>query len=469
MPRDLDTVLSGPARRRAGRSWRWARWLLVWAAVAAIAVKFVVPRALVSYDLFRARRAIGELELTEALAWLHATESRAPNSAKAQFLLGAVYRRSGAFRPARQHLERSLALGYSRKDVERQEWMLRFQMGNITEMEPFLRKLLERKVSNELTEDIYEAMVLGYMADHRVPEAGSVSDLWVRLHPESVRARLTRATMYDAVLSTEKLQSELREILRIDPRRVRQRLRLAQLLLDQKRVDEALVECELCREQAPDDPNVGARLGACYFHLGRPDEAKRELELALTPRLEPTARMGALTILGHIASSEHDFEAAKRYCKEALDLRPYDATAAYGLGLALSKLGEDQLAQKYLKRSQRLLELDQRQVEINLELMRRPDDLPLRLEMARLMVDQGRHSDAAAWMQSVLRYDPKCREAGELLADFYEKHGKHELAQEVLDAAAETVAIETADGAKAVSAAGNDQPLLDLIQAKPGS
>ncbi|HUY37133.1 MAG TPA: tetratricopeptide repeat protein [Pirellulales bacterium] len=449
---------AGAAERRTGRRegrWRRAIWMLALVTVfGVIAGKFLAPRAFVAYDLYQARRAMALVHPTEALSWLQAAERREPDRAEVQFLLGAVYRRSGAFRPARQHLERALALGYSRKEVERQDWMMLFQMGHVSEVEPLLTKLLERGVSDELAEDVYEAMVIGYLSDHRVREAGVFSDYWIGWRPDSLRARLMRAYMYEGVFNLEKLQSELGEVLRIDPRRVTQRLRLVKMLLDQKQVNEALAECEICREHAPGDPRVSVRLGICHYQLGRLDEAKRELESALAASLEPSSRLEALMILGQIASAAHDFELARRCCQEALELRPYDGTAAYGLGLALSKLGQNELARQYLESSKRLMEQGQRLAEIDQELIKNAADVGLRLEMARIMLDQGRRPDAAAWMQTVLRYDPKCREAHELLAEFYEEHAKPELAQAHREALADMAASESAGAVGGTEAAG---------------
>ncbi len=456
-----------------GRHWRRALWLLAsLAIVVAMTVKFLGPSVLVAYDLRQTRSALAEVDLPGALNWLRAAELRAPDRADVQFLLGVVYRRSQVYLLARRHFERALALGYSRRQIERQEWMLLFQMGYTRDVEPLLKKLLERDPGDELAEDIYEAMVLGYLADHRVPDAGYCTDHWVEWRPESVRARLVRLYMYEVVSDSTKLQTELREILRIDPGRVAQRLRLAKMLLDLKRVDEALAECETCRKQAPNDPRVSVGLGACHFQLGRIDEAKREMESALANPLDPPSRLEALTVLGQVASAEHDFELARRCCTEALELRPHDATAAYGLGVALSRLGQNELAQEQLKQSQQLLDQDRRVSEINRALIKSPENVQLRLEMARIIAEQGPMANAAAWMQSVLRYDPNCREAHQLLATFFEEHGKPDLAQVQREALAETATQGDADvteAAGAIDAAGaiEDRRSLPGPQSSP--
>jgi len=461
-------TFGGVERRGAGAGWRLAKWLAVFVALVAIAAKFLGPRAFVSYDLYQARRAVDACDLADAMNWLRAAETRAPDHAEAHFILGVVCRRMAAFLPARRHLERSLALGYPRREVEQQDWMLRFQMGQVRDTEPLLQGMLDRGGSDELAEDVFEAMTLGYMNVHRTRDAYLCLQHWEEWRPDSLRARLVGAYLYDAMQDTDRLQAALREVLRIEPRRIAQRLRLAQTFLEAKRVDDALAECEICRKQAPGDRRVSVTLGACYFQLGRTDEAQRELKLALTASLplEPMFQLEALTTLAQIASANNDFESAKRYCQGVLERRPYDATAVYGLGMALSRLGEQESAQEYFDRSQRLLEQESRRVDIQHELVRNPDSVELRLEMARILVDQERNAEAAAWMLSALEVDPTCREARQLLAEFYDQHGKPELAQAQRDAAAELEAIDASDGGEAASVTGDPRP---ISSGPPGS
>ncbi|HEV3004546.1 MAG TPA: tetratricopeptide repeat protein, partial [Pirellulales bacterium] len=193
----------------------------------------------------------------------------------------------------------------------------------------------------------------------------------------------------------------------------------------------------------------------CHFQLGNLEDAKREFEAALAAQLEPAGRLLALSKLGEIASGDCDAESAARYYDEALKLRPHDAAAAYGLGTALRKLGKRELAETMLHRSQVLMQQDDRLADVNELLTKNPGDVKLRLEVARIMVDQGRQADAATWMLSVLRYDPAQRDAHELLAEFYESHGKPDVARRHRNALSTAVA-ET--GAKAAEAAPAAQP-----------
>ncbi|HEV3023410.1 MAG TPA: tetratricopeptide repeat protein [Pirellulales bacterium] len=402
--------------------------LLVAAALAFVAW-WAAPGALVRYDVLRARRALAELEPDEACRWLQAAEARSPERAEVHYLLGSAHRRARRYRPAKQCFERAERLGWSKRDLERERMMMTFQMGQVERAEPYLRKLLEQDCGDEVAEDIYEALVMGYLTEFRVSEASTCLTYWVEWRPDSVRARVWRAQFYGSMHDEGKLQAELREVLRIDPGRLGERMWLAQSLVDQNQVEAALAECEIGRRQAPVDPRVSLVLGLCRFKQGRQDEAQRELEAAAAKIADPPRKLQALVLLGQIASAEGDYERAVRHYEAATQCNPGDASAEYGLGTALSNLGNPQGGEPHLKRSHELERQLNRLNEISSALVKDIENVELRLEASHIALDQGRKNDAAVWMLSALRYDPMRREAHEFLADYYQAHGEVDLAQ----------------------------------------
>ena len=399
------------------------------ALTLGLAVKFLGPYVLIGYDISQARRALAKLAWRDALDWLHAAQSRQPERAETEFLLGTVYRRSGLLRPAREHLERARALGYSPREVKRQELMLLFQMGDIGAAESSLTKMLARGGNDDMAEEIYEAMAVGYLTEHRAQEAATTLSHWIVWRPESMSARLLRVHLFGAMNDSNQLEAELREILRIDPGRIAQRLALVDHLRNKKQIEEAIAECEVCRKQAPDDHRVSVQLGLCHYELGQLDEARRELDPAATLVVDLGLKMQGLVRLGQLASDAKDWEGAVNYYTKAVQARPCDMAANYGLGLALSRWGKLELAERHLERSRVLSSQDERMDDINLLLVRDAENVELRLEAARILQDQGRKADAAAWMMSVLRHAPRRREAHEFLAEFYDEKGRADLAQ----------------------------------------
>ncbi|HEV3023407.1 MAG TPA: tetratricopeptide repeat protein, partial [Pirellulales bacterium] len=231
------------------------------------------------------------------------------------------------------------------------------------------------------------------------------------------------------------LETNLREVLRIDPGHLTARLMLVDYLLSAKRVAEAQQECETCRKQAPDDPRVGIELGLYHFQMGQMGEARREIEGAIERVSDANLGMQGLITLGQIAAAEQDWQRAVEHYTRAVHLRPFDGVATYSLGTALSKLGKGDEAAKYVERYKLLAKQNEEIAEINGALVKDTANVDLRIKMAGILFEQGRKADAATWMLSALRYDPQRREAHELLAEFYEEAGKLELAQQHRDAA----------------------------------
>jgi tetratricopeptide (TPR) repeat protein len=409
--------------------------VLIALAALALAAYWAGPGALVSYDLSRARRALADLDPDEACAWLQATADRTPEKAEIHYLLGCAHRRARHYREAEQSFRRAETLGWSQKDLERQRMMMTFQMGDVDAAAPYVAELLKQGCDDATAEDLYEVLVMGYFAEFRISEGSVCLANWIAWRPQSVRVRIWRAQFYASMLDVEDLRAELREILRIDPRRVKERMWLAQSLLDDNNVDAALVECELARRQAPGDPLVSLVLGLCHVKQGHQDEARRELESAVAGVLEPRRRLQGLAALAQIALASGDYEEAARQYEEATRCVPNDAAAEYGLGTTLAKLGKNEAAETHLQRSRDLETQADQLNEINSALMDAPDNARLRLEAARIMIDQGRRTDAAVWMSAALRYDPNLSEAHAFLVSYFDEQGEAALAQRHRNAA----------------------------------
>jgi tetratricopeptide (TPR) repeat protein len=414
---------------KMSKSWRrWCLGALVAVVPLSLLGAWFGPAVVVEFDLHRARRAIARNDFSDALAWLHAAEARDAERADVQFLLGVINRRAEKYLPATRNFERALALGWSKREVLAQRAMLRFQMGFIGDAGHHLAKLLDRGCDEALAEEIYEAMVIGYLAEYRVGEAMAILQRWLAVRSNSVRAHVLLANLYGAMADPEHMQAELREVLRLDPGLIHERLWLAQSLREGNRVEEALAECEVCRRQAPRDADVMLGTGLCHFQLGHPKEAQPELEAAVAKGLNPQHRLQALVALGQIAMDDSQFEQAARYYERAVETVPADSAAEYGLGTALSKLEKRDMAEPHLRRWRVLETQTARLAEINRLLAISADDVPMRLEAAGILQSQGYKSEAAQWMMSVLRYNPRQREAHELLAQYFEEQGKSDLA-----------------------------------------
>jgi tetratricopeptide (TPR) repeat protein len=416
---------------------RWGLLLCV-VALTSLAAWRLAPAALVQLDLYRTHRAIAKYDLARAFACLHKAQARDPEKPEVQYLLGAINRRLGQYAQARDHLDRAESLGWSPHDLQRQRAMIRFQMGYIPATESFLIGLLERRNTDDNAEEIYEVLAGGYLSEYRYQEARACLQLWMQWRPESLSARSLFAALLAAEHDDERLEAELREILRIDPDRVHERLWLAQILLDRNEVELARAQCEAAQRSSPRDPRVLLGLGLCDNKLGRIEEARRYLESAMASpmarAMEPRQQCLGYLTLGQLASHEQDVESARRWYEAAVKVMPTGPAAEYGLGTVLAQLGEAELAEPHFERSKQLTQWAERLTEINQQLRHSAANVELRLEAAKISLNQGQKAESAKWMISALKYDPACRDANAMLADFYDEKGRPDLAKRHRDA-----------------------------------
>jgi Tfp pilus assembly protein PilF len=146
--------------------------------------------------------------------------------------------------------------------------------------------------------------------------------------------------------------------------------------------------------------------------------------------MEAPDRTQALLTLGQIASDGHDYERAAKCFEEATVLNPQISAPIFGLANALAKLGREAEAKIQLERSRVLEEQQERLQDIRRALLVDTANTRLRVEAAEILEAQNDHATAANWMLSALRYDPDLRAAHELLAEFFEREGKKELARQ---------------------------------------
>ncbi|HEV3005398.1 MAG TPA: hypothetical protein VGX78_13110, partial [Pirellulales bacterium] len=172
---------------RSGLKRRWGGVGLLLALGAVFTARPLWVRTAVLVDLQQARRALAQSDLNRAHDWLQAALERQPDNAELHYLLARVYRRDTLYLRAKEQLERAAALGWPQDDLELQRTMLLFQMGDIREAE--LTALLARGVDDELAEEVYDALMTGYMTEYRMQDADRCLEHWVAWQPRSVAAR----------------------------------------------------------------------------------------------------------------------------------------------------------------------------------------------------------------------------------------------------------------------------------------
>ncbi len=111
-------------------------------------------------------------------------------------------------------------------------------------------------------------------------------------------------------------------------------------LINEEKYDEALEIFQKFLEKYPEVYQVHLNIGTCYLKKGDLDKAEAEFKLVLEKTIEthadykkdPQASLRALTGLGEVFIQKEEFEEARKYFTQALDISPEDEVAAYNVG-----------------------------------------------------------------------------------------------------------------------------------------
>jgi Flp pilus assembly protein TadD len=413
------------------RGQRWRRFvsaLLLLAAFAALA-----PYAWRQWQflscLKAARYALAQFAAENARTELADAQVIRPDSPEVEYLLGVANRKAGNIGDVRAHLERAMQLGWPKKDVRFQLTLLAFQSGD-RNAEYDLRQSILRPMDDDIAEQIYESLALGYLAEYRVSDAMTVLAYWTEWRPDRIRPRLLRAEVYDLTNQRRQQEEEYRKALETDPDSYAAHLGLGHVLQSNRDSEQALTHFRYCHQVWRDDPVAGLGVAACLQELGKLAEAKQVLSEMRTQKLLPhPQRAVALSELGEMAEQDRDLEAAIKLLSEAAELDPYNPRWHYQLGICLAKTGHKEEAKRHTQRSQELDRLHERRSDVEQEILGAPDDPEIRYELGDILGKLGKAKPSAAMMLAALRCDPTHRGAHAALARYYEEIGRNDLAE----------------------------------------
>src|SRR5438445_13584714 len=126
--------------------------------------------------------------------------------------------------------------------------------------------------------------------------------------------------------------ADYHKALELNPDLILVRLRVAEMLLEDKLAPEALPHLERLYRQAPDRPDVQARLGMCRYYQNQTGEARRLMEAAVVQLPNDPA---LLIHLAKLDLQEGRAAEAEKWLRRLLQVDPSDTEALYNLASAL--------------------------------------------------------------------------------------------------------------------------------------
>jgi tetratricopeptide (TPR) repeat protein len=197
--------------------------------------------------------------------------------------------------------------------------------------------------------------------------------------------------------------------LRQDPGSTQTLLDLADLLIEMERWDEAGEKIRRAIELAPEDPASHFCYGRWLLHRGRDEQAIASLKRAL--QLDPTFP-GAHLLLGELHHRRDELPDARQHLRAELMLRPEEQQILMDLANLLLDVGEARAAVACLKRLTQL----------------NPDSTFAWQNLGVAQCFRARYQDGIAACQEALRLDPRNVSASYNLALAYSKISEWDLA-----------------------------------------
>jgi Tfp pilus assembly protein PilF len=401
-------------------------WLLA-ASSAMFAISF--GNLSFSYGLAAARRALHEGNASLALSVLETLADRGAQSPEWQLLRIRALSSAGYLADAEKLLAEAQASGWDPADLKREALLLKARRGDVKKVEPQLVELLAAGASDEIAEEVYEAMAQGYWASYHAGEALECLDFWRRWQPQNLVPRLWIAEIYERTERPDQAIAEYREILELDPKRTDLLAKVGDLLLKKRELAEATDAFERCLASSPESADALLGLAECRRRQSLNDEVKDLLYDALTLDLSPSQVGRALGILGALALEDREHARAVWLLHESIQVDSNEPATHTSLAAALAALGQTELAATERQHARDTSDRRSRLVRTTRKVLEEPANPDLRCEVGLIRFEQGVWDEGADWLKTALEIDPQHRAAHEGLVKYYEHVGDLEQAQ----------------------------------------
>ena len=302
------------------------------------------------------------------------------------------------------------------------------RLGRLAEAEPILRRLFLRCSGDRSRDpDLDQALAKCYIETFQLRAAEAVVRRWVADAPTDPQAHYWTADLKrrNTDVDPATLIAEYEHVLKLEDQHDQARIALAELYLKAHRNSDSEREYAIHLNRHPDDVEACLGMGQIAAEDGRTEEAIQFLDRAI--KLAPRDYR-PLVERARIESQRGRFAKSLEFFDKAVELDVVDPEVRYQRSLVLTKLGRIDDARKEQEVMVRLRK-DKENLDHLLEGLRKsPKDTELQHQAARWFFDHGHPEEGLRWAEKILRENSRHVETNRLLADHYEKQGKHGLA-----------------------------------------
>jgi tetratricopeptide (TPR) repeat protein len=334
-------------------------------------------------------------------------------------------RKAGDFEETERLLGRCIDLGGDAEAIYLEQLLVQVQRGRLSEAGP---QLVDRVLQNDPDSvAILEVLTLAYIQTYQLHIALECLKRWLEREPDRLEAWLLRGYLYERLQNNPEALASYQRAVELDPDNDDARLQLAGQLAHTTDVKAALAEFEYLRQKQGDTPPVLKGLAYCRRMMDQPDEARRLLESVLN---EHPRDWRALAERGRLALEYESAPEAEKWLRQAAAVAPHESDVIYSLCQCLRRLGKDQEAAEVLAKHERVEQDLAHMADLSSDIARTPHDPALRCEAGLLLLRNGLESEGLRWLESALVEDPRHAPTHQALADYYQRAGNSELAEQ---------------------------------------
>lgn len=410
-----EKAMPAPGRRSTRRR-KWLTW-----SILTVIILVVGCASLAQIGLWRGRVALEARQNKIAVYWLHVAGICWQRSAEWHFLSAIACRRAEDFEAVGEHLQKANELGWSIKELEREQTLALAQTAQFEKIRDDWAELFRTAGSDG--PEICLAYINFALSRFRLDEAEAVLEGWKHDFPNDAGPHAKEGKINMVLLQWDAAEASFRRSIEIDPTLDEARLDLASCLIERLKFKEAEQQLRATSDDFRATPRAIVSLSRCISQRGEIDEAFRLLEVGIESSSDNVLLLGEL---GRLRLMQGDYEAAISALNPVVERTPANTEIRYALAQALRNSGDKEAAQEHFRLvdegTRALRKLPQLQTKINAN----PSDVETRFKIASTTWRWKSRRDGVAWLQSILEFSPEHQGAHELLAEHYEAIGDTE-------------------------------------------
>ncbi len=410
-------VSSSAAPTVPPRRWR-RRWIWLVAGIVLVLGGLGACEGWASWQEHLARQALAEDRMDEARHHIELALVVHRRRVSTLLLAATIRRLRGGYSDAEQYLLRCAQIDGMSEPVQVEWLLLRCQQGEVDDLAPQLFAMV--KQLHPQSPAILETLSSIYLRQMRYLEAGMALNLWLELVPDSIRALDWSGWVETQLDHREQGIRYYERLLELQPHRSDIRLRLAQVLIESARQQQATPHLEWLLRTEPDNPDVLAALASCRSQESELDKAQELLDKAL--QISPD-HFDALFQRGRLEVMRGNAVEAEPWLRKALRIRPHDKEAHWNLFRCLqAQPNRQQEAEKEQERwDQVSKKLDRLTSLLRKYLAANPNDPDLACEAGKLLLDLGEDQRGLFWLHRALEINPLHTLSNQALEAYYQR------------------------------------------------